>query len=78
MDVDHLVADHGRFVGHPTDDQVFSGKADLVTVIHDGDAATIRAAVKESFFEAKGRCIVSAGCEVPRDTPVGNMEALKT
>jgi uroporphyrinogen-III decarboxylase len=35
----------------------------------------IRAAVQQSFAEAGGRCIVSAGCEVPRDTPLENMDA---
>lgn len=75
IDVDHLVPDMGAFVSLLGQGQVFSGKCDPVTVIQDGDSGRIHAAARASFEEAQGRAIVSAGCEIPRDTPHGNMRA---
>jgi len=75
IDVDHLVPDMGAFVSLLGTGQVFSGKCDPVTVIQDGDAGRIQRAVAASFAEAQGRAIVSAGCEIPRDTPAANMRA---
>lgn len=75
IDVDHLVPDMSRFVELLGPSQVLSGKVDPVSVIQNGSPDSIRAAVRSSFSEAKGRCITSAGCEIPRDTSTGNMEA---
>lgn len=75
IDIDHLVptmADGARLLGPA---QVFSGKADPVSVIQNGSADDILAAVCECEAQAKGRVIVSAGCEITPETTVANMRA---
>jgi uroporphyrinogen-III decarboxylase len=75
LDVDHLVPDMGIFAGFLSPYQVFSGKSDPVSVIQNGTPQQITASVLACRAEARGRVIVSAGCEVPPDTPVANMNA---
>jgi MtaA/CmuA family methyltransferase len=75
LDVDHLVPDMGVFAGFLSPYQVFSGKSDPVSVIQNGTPQQITASVRACRAEARGRVIVSAGCEVPPDTPLGNMNA---
>jgi uroporphyrinogen-III decarboxylase len=53
--------------------QVFSGKSDPVSVLQDGDTASIRSSCRSFFDEAGGRAILSAGCEVTPGTPVENL-----
>jgi uroporphyrinogen-III decarboxylase len=57
--------------------QVFSGKADPVSVIQNGTPAQIMASVRECRAQAAGRVIVSAGCEVPPDTTPANLRAFQ-
>ncbi len=58
------------------DVQVFSGKSDPVSVIQDGTFAEIETSVQIDYTKAQGRCIVSAGCEIPPGTSVENMQVL--
>jgi len=78
IDIDHLVPSMEPFVKLLAGNQVFSGKADPVTVIQDGDLKTITEAVQNDFMVTDGRCIVSAGCEITPGTSVKNMHAFKT
>lgn len=75
VDVDHLVPSVAAFVPLLAPHQVFSGKSNPVSVIQDGTPAAIAASVRAFFAEAGGRCIVSAGCEVPPGTSVENFRA---
>jgi MtaA/CmuA family methyltransferase len=75
IDVDHLVPDMSLFVGDLAPTQVFCGKTDPVSVIQNGTPAQIAASVRACHAEGRGRVIVSAGCEVPPDTPAANMRA---
>lgn len=77
IDVDHLVPDMGAFVEFLAPAQVFSGKSDPVSVIQNGTPEQIAESVRECRLEAAGRVIVSAGCEVPPDTSLANMEAFR-
>ena len=77
IDVDHLVPDMGAFVEFLAPAQVFSGKSDPVSVIQNGTPEQIAESVRECRLEAAGRVIVSAGCEVPPDTSLINMEAFR-
>ena len=77
IDVDHLVPSMAEFVPLLSKAQVFSGKADPVSVIQNGDAASIAAAVQSGWKEARGRAIVSAGCEITPGTTVENMRAFE-
>jgi uroporphyrinogen decarboxylase len=73
IDVDHLVPSMSEFAGLLGKGQVFSGKSNPVSVIQDGDAKLIEQSVRECHEQAKGRCIVSAGCEIPPGTSLDNM-----
>lgn len=55
---------------------VLAGNLDPVRALRDGTPETIRQALGRCYDEAGPRYIVAAGCEVPRDTPPRNVEAL--
>ncbi len=75
IDVDHLVPSMTPFANLLGPRQVFSGKVDPVAVIQNGSPADIAGSVAESLAQAGGRCVVSAGCEVPPGTPPENFRA---
>lgn len=75
IDVDHLVPSMAPFAALLGPNQVFSGNTDPVSVIQNGTPDAICASVKRCQAEAGGRCIVSAGCEVPPGTSIENMKA---
>jgi uroporphyrinogen decarboxylase len=54
------------------------GNLDPVRVLLNGTPETIHAAVRQAIHDAgaNGAFILSPGCEVPRDTPPENLEAL--
>jgi MtaA/CmuA family methyltransferase len=56
--------------------QTLAGNIDPVRVLRDGTPDAILSALEECFRQASGRYIVSAGCEVPRDTPEPNLRAM--
>jgi len=78
IDIDHLVPSMIGFAELLSMHQVFSGKADPVSVIQNGTINEIRKEVQDDFMQAKGRCIVSAGCEITPGTTVDNMIAFRT
>jgi MtaA/CmuA family methyltransferase len=77
IDVDHLVPSMAEFAALLGTGQVFSGKTDPVTVLQNGTPASIEQHVRESHEQARGRCIVSAGCEITPGTSVENMRAFR-
>jgi MtaA/CmuA family methyltransferase len=56
--------------------QVLLGNIDPVRVLRNGTPEEVYAAVAECHRQAGDRLIVSAGCEVPRDTPAENLRAM--
>jgi MtaA/CmuA family methyltransferase len=76
IDIDHQVTSMADGAGLLGDMQVFSGKSDPVSVIQDGTIAEIETNVQIDYTQAQGRCIVSAGCEIPPGTSIENMRAL--
>jgi MtaA/CmuA family methyltransferase len=56
--------------------QVLLGNIHPVKVLRDGTPRTITEAIAECHRQAERAYIVGAGCEVPRDTPAANLEAL--
>ncbi len=78
VDVDHLVPSVADYVDLLGDGQVFSGKVDPVRVVQNGTPEQIRAAVRADLQAARGRCILSAGCEITPDTPVEHIRALRS
>jgi MtaA/CmuA family methyltransferase len=75
IDIDHLVNSMEDFMSFKGEKQVFSGKSDPVAIIQDGSLEVIRQSVIKDFIESKGRCIVSAGCEITPGTSIENMRA---
>ena len=75
VDIDHLVEDMGPFAEMLRPDQVLSGKSDPVSVLQNGSEKEIAESVAACSEEAKGRCIISAGCEITPDTSIENMKA---
>ena len=75
IDIDHLVPSMEDFVSLLSKYQVFSGKSDPVTIIQDGTPEIIKQSVKDDLKQARGRCIISAGCEITPGTSVENMRA---
>ncbi len=75
VDLDSLapMADGRREMG---EGQVLCGNIDPVRVLRDGTPESVYEAVAECHREAGGRFIVGAGCEVPRDTPPANVQAM--
>jgi len=58
-------------------DQVLLGNINPVRVLRNGTPEEVYAAVAECHRQAGNRFIVSAGCEVPRDTPLENLRAMQ-
>ncbi len=74
VDIDHLVGSMEPFADLLGEKQVFSGLSDPVTVIQDGDENCIKESVIACYRQAKGRCIVSAGCEITPETSIENFK----
>ncbi len=75
VDLDWMVpVGKGRAAMGPR--QVLSGNIDPVKVLCDGTPEEVRAGIARCYAEAGPAYIVAAGCEVPRATPVANVQAL--
>ena len=59
------------------DKQVLTANIDPVKVLRNGTPETVTQALTKCFEEAGPNLIVGAGCEVPRDTPIANLEAMR-
>lgn len=57
-------------------DQILLGNLDPVAVILNGPPTDVTQEVQSCHEAAGPRFIVGAGCEIPRDAPLGNVEAL--
>lgn len=77
VDIDHLVSSVSDFAGLVAPGQVLCGKADPVVVIQDGTPELITNTVFQDSFNAGGRCIVSAGCEITPGTSLENIRAFR-
>jgi uroporphyrinogen decarboxylase len=77
VDIDHLVTTMADFIPLFAAKQVPSGNSNPVSVIRDGNRESITESVKECYRITNQRGIVSAGCEIPPDTPYENMEAYR-
>jgi MtaA/CmuA family methyltransferase len=77
VDIDHLVTNMADFIPLFQPKQVPSGNSNPVSVIRDGNRESIAKSVVECYRITNRRGIVSAGCEIPPDTPVENMLAYR-
>ncbi len=55
---------------------VVNGNFDPVAIALQGTPETVRAAVRSCVAQGNDRLFVSAGCEIPRDTPHANLAAV--
>jgi uroporphyrinogen decarboxylase len=74
IDVDWMV-DFGRAV------EAFGiisacGNFDPVSVVLQGNAGSVKEAVRSCISRASNNTFIAAGCEIPRDTPYENMAAI--
>lgn len=75
VDLDSLasLADARRAMGR---DQILLGNLNPVAALRESTPAAVTAALAECHRQAGPRYIVGAGCEVVRDTPVENVQAM--
>jgi MtaA/CmuA family methyltransferase len=78
IDIDHLVTSMAEYSKFLKPHQVFSGKADPVSIIQNGNRKEICREVMDNYRQTKGRCIVSAGCEITPGTSDSNMHAFRS
>jgi len=75
VDLDHMVSmAEARAAMEP--EQVLLGNIDPVSMLRNGTPEGIRTALAECRAACGDRYIVSAGCEVVRDTPLENLRAM--
>lgn len=74
VDIDWMV-DMKRAVEILDGVSVVNGNPDPVAVMLNGTTEEVKAAVRRSIAESQGKACISAGCEVPRYTPLENMRA---
>lgn len=76
VDLDYLspIAE-GRSAMGPR--QILLGNIEPAGVLRNGTPQQVRAATEECHQQGGDRFIVGAGCEVPRDTPVANLHAMR-
>ena len=55
---------------------VICGNFDPVTIVQDSSPEKIKSAVHDCVKASEGKCIIMAGCEIPRDTPHENLAAV--
>ncbi|MCL2660050.1 MAG: uroporphyrinogen decarboxylase family protein [Acidobacteriaceae bacterium] len=58
-------------------DPIILGNIPTVEVMEKGTPVQVRAAAEECYRICAPNHIISAGCEVPRSTPIANMDALR-
>jgi MtaA/CmuA family methyltransferase len=75
IDIDHMVTAVPQEVPNLLPNQVFSGSADPVSILQNGNPDTIRQKIKDDFENASGRMILSAGCEVTPETSLENFRS---
>ncbi|MCL2745030.1 MAG: uroporphyrinogen decarboxylase family protein [Planctomycetaceae bacterium] len=76
VDLDSMVSIEKARLEMPPE-QVIAGNIDPVKVLRNGTPDEIYAAVAECHRQAGNNFIIGAGCEVPRDTPPKNIEAMR-
>ncbi len=76
IDIDYLVKDLVPFVDKLGPKQVIRGNADPVSQIQNSTPDAIKKTLLEIATLTKGRGMVSAGCEIPVDTPIENLKAM--
>lgn len=75
VDLDFMVSVEGarKAMG---EGQILLGNIDPVRVLKNGTPESVTRAIAQCHREAGPRYIVGAGCEIPRDTPSENVQAL--
>jgi uroporphyrinogen-III decarboxylase len=56
---------------------ILDGNLDPVKIVRNGTPELIREALQQCVAATGGNYIVGAGCEIPRDTPLENVLAMR-
>lgn len=75
IDIDSLVSDVPALIKLLGQNQVFCGNIDPVALIKNGTPDSIDVAVKNLVKITANKCMISGGCEIPKDTPDENYRA---
>ena len=75
IDIDYMVTTVPQEIVNLLPNQVFSGCADPVSILQNGNPNTIRQKIAADFKNASSRMIVSAGCEVTPGTSLENFRS---
>lgn len=75
VDVDWMV-DFAAARAKLADHQLICGNFDPVSVVQQGTPEGVHQAVYNCLDAGAGRCLIMAGCEIPRDTPHENLRAI--
>ena len=75
IDVDSLVKNIVPIITTLGENQVLCGNIHPVDVIKNGTPQEIDAHVKNIIDTTQRKCIIAAGCEIPKDTPEENYKA---
>ena len=77
VDMDHMV-DMERAAGILPEDCCICGNFNPVDILYDGTPDVVRQAVRNCMqVGGRNNTFVAPGCEIPKDTPIGNVLALK-
>ena len=76
IDIDHLVKDMSPFIELLGDNQVFCGNIDPVSIIQNETVQNIKEACRNAMLSAKGKLILSGGCEITPSTDYQNILAM--
>jgi MtaA/CmuA family methyltransferase len=75
VDLDYLAPmPEGREKMGPS--QILLGNVNPVTILRNGTPAEVTGTIADCHQQAGPRFIIGAGCEIPRDTPIANLQAL--
>ncbi len=75
IDVDHMV-DFKRCIKTFKDHACVNGNFDPVGIVYQGNSQLIRESVKICLEVSDETTFISAGCEIPRNTPIENLRAV--
>ena len=75
VDIDSMVP-VGQARAQMGPNQILLGNIDTVRVLRNGTPEDVRSGLEECHRQAGNQYIIGAGCEIPRDTPHRNVQAM--
>ncbi len=76
LDIDYLVDMQYACNIFKDSATIICGNFNPTQVLLEGNSQTILESVEDCYKASNGKCIIAPGCEVPRNTPYENMQAI--